>query len=40
MSIELLYIVPIIALVAFTFIISFYAQRKSVEQQQDKKTCR
>jgi peptidoglycan hydrolase CwlO-like protein len=37
MSIELLYIVPIIALVAFTFIISFYAQRKSVEQQQDKK---
>jgi regulator of replication initiation timing len=37
MSIELLYIVPIIALVAFTFIISFYAQRKSVEQHQDKK---
>jgi chromosome segregation ATPase len=37
MSIELLYIVPIIALVAFTFIISFYAQKKSVEQQHDKK---
>jgi archaellum component FlaC len=37
MSIELLYIVPIIALVAFTFIISFFAQKKSAEQQKDKK---
>jgi cell division septum initiation protein DivIVA len=37
MSIELLYIVPIIALVAFTFIISFFAQKKSAQQQQVKK---
>jgi chromosome segregation ATPase len=37
MSIELLYIVPIIALVAFTFIISFFAQKKSIQQQQAKK---
>jgi archaellum component FlaC len=37
MSIELLYIVPIIALVAFTFIISFFAQKKSTQQQQAKK---
>jgi len=37
MSIELLYIVPIIALVAFTFIISFFAQKKSAQQQQAKK---
>jgi archaellum component FlaC len=37
MSIELLYIIPIIALVAFTFIISFFAQKKSAEQQKDKK---
>lgn len=36
MSIELLYIVPIIALVAFTFIISLFAQKKSAEQQRDK----
>jgi regulator of replication initiation timing len=37
MSIELLYIVPIIALVAFTFIISFFAQKKSAEQHGGKK---
>jgi hypothetical protein len=37
MSIELLYIVPIIALVAFTFIISFFAQKRSAEQERDKK---
>lgn len=37
MSIELLYIVPIIALVAFTFIISFFAQKKSAQQLLAKK---
>jgi hypothetical protein len=37
MSIELLYIVPIIALVAFTFIISFFAQKRSAEQERDQK---
>ena len=36
MSIELLYIIPIIALVAFTFIISFFAQKRSAEQHQNK----
>ena len=40
MSIELLYIIPIIALVAFTFIISFFAQKRSAEQQQNKNLVR
>ena len=37
MSIELLYIVPIIAIVFFTFIVSYFAQKKSAVQEQGKK---